>query len=262
MQYVDVKIHDGVATIMMQRPDVRNALNPQLIEDLRTAFSDVHQEKKVMSVLLTGQGDEFCSGMDLSVMKEIADMPEHEALPEWFTLWRNLTELLEELLRFPRPVVAAIDGAAVGAGLAIALACDILVLSERASLSAVAVRRGLVGGATTALLNFRYGAALAARMAIAGHQIDAHEAYRLGMCYSKPVVPEQIWVAAKAVGEECGKSAGEALQANKKLLNESIGESLIGQLAAGAADSATACTTESASEGIRSFLEHRLPEWP
>ena len=261
MQYVDVKVHGNVATILMDRPAVRNALNPQLLQDLSTAFSDVHQEKRVASVVLTGNGDHFCSGMDLNVLSEIAEMPDSEAFPEWLTAWRHLTELLEQMLRFPKPIIAAVDGAAVGAGLGLALAADLVIPSTRASFAALAVRRGLVGGATAALLSFRFGGAIAARMLLTGQPIDASEGHRLGMCVS-PVAPEQIWVAATEFAGQCSHAPREAIQATKRLLNESIGETLLTQLAAGTADSATACTTDSATEGIRSFLERREPKWP
>lgn len=261
MQYVDVKVHDSVATILMDRPQTRNALNPQLIEDLLTAFSDVHQEKRVASVVLTGSGEHFCSGIDLRVLAEISGMPESAALPEWFSAWRNLTELYESMLRFPKPIVAAVDGAALGAGLGLALAADLIVASKRASFGAVAVRRGLVGGATTALLSFRFGAAITARMVLTGQPVDAAQASRWGLC-DEPVDSEQIWVAANELAIRCGNAPREAVQATKRLLNEEVGEMLLSQLSAGAADSATSCTTESATEGIESFLEARDPVWP
>lgn len=261
MQYVDVKVHGNIATILLDRPNVRNALSPQLLEDLSTAFSDIHQEKRAQAVVLTGNGEHFCSGLDLQILSEITEMPEAEAMSEWFSAWRNLTELLEQMLRFPKPIVAAVDGAALGAGLGLALASDLVVASSRASFAAMAVRRGLVGGATAALLSFRLGGSVAARMLLTGQPITSTEAYRLGMC-CEPVPPEQIWVAATELAQQCTEAPREAVQATKRLLNEGIGETLLTQLSAGAADSATACTTESATEGIKSFLERREPDWP
>lgn len=261
MQYVDVKIHANVATILMDRTDRRNALNPQLLESLSTALSDVHQEKRARAVVLTGSGEHFCSGMDLKIFSEIAGMSEPDALPEWLSIWRHLTELLEQMLRFPKPIVAAVDGSAIGAGLGLALAADMVVPSTRATFSAAAVRRGLVGGATAALLSFRLGGAAAARLLLTGTTISADEAHRLGMT-DAPVAPDQVWVAASELAGQCAQAPHEAIQATKRLLNEGIGETLLAQLSAGAADSATACTTESAAEGIESFLGRREPQWP
>ena len=261
MQYVDVKVHGNIATILMDRPQVRNALSPQLLEDLSTAFSDCHTEKRAQAVVLTGSGDHFCSGLDLQVLRQISQMSEVDAMPEWFSAWQRLTELLEQMLRFPKPIVAAVDGAALGAGFGLALACDLIVPAKQASFAAMAVRRGLVGGATAALLSFRLGGSVAARLLLTGQAIDADEAYRLGMC-QPPVPSEQIWVAASELARQCTHAPREAVQATKRLLNEGIGETLMSQLSAGAADSATACTTESATEGIESFLERREPKWP
>ncbi|TWU56636.1 2,3-dehydroadipyl-CoA hydratase [Rubripirellula tenax] len=261
MQYVDVKIHENVATLLMDRAGMRNSLNPQLIDDLKTAFSDVHQEKRVRAVVLAGSGEHFCAGIDLRVFGEIAALPTEEALGQWHAAWWHLTELFEQMLRFPKPIVAAVDGSAIGAGLGLALACDIIVPSTRAHLGAGAVRVGLVGGATAALLTFRAGGATASRMLLTSESVDADEAYRLNLTIA-PVSSEHIWIAAKDAAQKCSHGPYEAVQATKRLLNESIGETLMTQLTAGAADSATACTTESAAEGIRSFLDKRVPKWP
>ena len=261
MQYVNVKVLDAVATITMDRTKKCNALNPQLMEDLQTAFSDVHQEKRVKAVVLTGAGDHFCSGIDLSTLSEISRLPQHESVAEWFSIWQKLNQLFENLLRFPKVIVAAVDGCAEGAGFGLALASDIIVVSKRAKLSANAVRHGLVGGSTTALLAYRCGAAVAARLALTGEAIDAEEAHRLGAC-SAPVPESQIWVEATRLAQKASSGPQEAIQANKRMLNESIGEQVLSQLAAGSASSATACTTESAVEGIRAFVEKRVADWP
>ncbi len=145
MQYVDVKVHENIATILLSRAVTCNALNPQLISDLMTALSDVHQEKRVRAVVLAGTGAHFCSGLDLTVLGEIASLPEAQAQSQWFTLWSDLTRLYEEILRFPKPVIAAVDGAAMGAGFALALAADCVVASTTASFAANAVHRGMVG---------------------------------------------------------------------------------------------------------------------
>ena len=232
-----------------------------MVLDLRTAVSDIHQEKRVGAVVLTGAGDHFCSGMDFQTLAEIADLPSSEALTQWFAVWQQLTELLQEILRLPKPVIAAVDGAAMGAGFGLALAADIMVTSDRAKFAANAVQHGLVGGATASLLAFRANSAVAARMVLSGEAIDANEAHRIGLT-AKITVPDQIWVQASELAKQCAAAPREALQANKRVLNESIGEQLQMQLAIGANDSATACTTDAAQEGIRAFIEHRPAKWP
>lgn len=261
MQHADVKVHGAVATVLLDRAPVRNALSPPLLDDLELALSDIHQEKRVRAVVLSGAGDHFCSGIDLRVLRDVSELPEVESFTTLHEYWRKLTEVYEQMLRFPKPIVAAVDGAAVGAGLGLALASDVIVASDRATFTAAAAHRGLVGGATAALLTFRLGGASAARLLLTGDSIDAAEAHRLGLC-DPPVAADQIWVAASEIGRRCGLAPAEAVQATKRVLNENIGETLITQLSTGAADSATFCTTEAAEEGIRSFLEDRQPEWP
>lgn len=261
MQNVELKIVDGVATIIMDRPEACNALDAQLIADLTLCLSDVHQEKRVRSVVLTGKGDHFCSGVDLKAFAKLSELEPMDAQIAWHEAWRELTELCETLLRFPKPVVSAIDGPAIGAGLALALSSDLMVMSRRATLVANAAERGLIGGLTAPLLNFRYGAALAARMLLTGEPVDADEAYRLGMC-CEVVDSDQVWVASNSWAKRCGNAPPESLQATKRILNECIGETLITNLASGAATGATVCSTESAIEGIVAFVEKRDPEWP
>ena len=258
---VTVKVHDHVATILMDRASVRNALSPKLVQDLQTAFSDVHQEKRARAVVLAGNGDHFCSGVDLAVLDQIAGQPPADRFTQWMQVWQQQTELLEQILRFPKPIVAAVDGMAIGSGLALALAADFVVPTSDASFSSGAVQRGLVGGSTAALLSFRFGGTIAARMLLDDQPIGADEAYRLGMC-QPPTSPEQVWVVADGLARRCGSAPSEAMQATKRLLNESIGETLLTQLAAAAAQSATACTTETAAEGIQAFLQKRDPHWP
>ncbi len=261
MQHVDVKVHDCVATILMDRPLKRNSLSPLLIEDLILAFSDVHQEKRVRGVVLTGAGEHFCSGVDLETFAEITEMTATDGMQQWFEHWNRLTELFETMLRFPKPIVAAVDGSAIGTGFGLVMACDLVVASTNARFSIQAVRRGLVDGATAALVHFRLGGAVAARMLIAGDELDADELHRMGGC-SKPTHPDLLWVAAADRVRKCAEGSAEAIQATKRVLNEGIGEHLLTQLAAGAAGSATLCTTEAASEGVRAFLEKRPPKWP
>ena len=261
MQHVDIKIHGSVATILLSRADTHNALSPQLLEDLQQAFSDIHQEKRVRSVILTASGDHFCSGVDLKTLSQINDLPEMQSLPELHGYWQRLTGTLEQMLRFPKPIIAAVDGAAIGAGFALVLAADMTIATTQARFAADAPRRGLVGGATAALLNFRLGGAQAARLLLTGRSIDAAEAFRIGLC-NPPVSSDQIWVTASQLAAACTEFPAEAVQATKRILNESVGEALMTQLVAGAADSATACTTEAASEGIEAFLQRREPQWP
>jgi methylglutaconyl-CoA hydratase len=122
-------------------------------------------------------------------------------------------------------------------------------------------RRGIVAGLVAPLLTFRLGGSHAARLLLGAEPIDAVEAHRIGV-YHELTGPDQVWARAHELAAQCARSAPEALQLTKKLLNETIGEQLETLLTAGAAASATARTTEAAKEGLTAFLEKREPKWP
>lgn len=258
---VDIKMLDSVATLVINRPEVCNALDAACIDQLIEALGDVHQEKRIRSVIITGKGDHFCSGIDFKHFAEITQLEPPESHQAWYQQWSKLAELCETILRYPKPVIAAVNGSAIGSGLALALACDILVMSRSATLIANAAHRGLVGGVTAPLLAFRSSAAVAARMLLGGAEMDADEALQIGLA-AEVVDNDQTWVAAGRWAETCGQVPRESAQASKRMLNETIGETLLTQLASGAASGAAICNTDAASEGINAFVEKRDPEWP
>src|SRR5690554_1285087 len=130
MNRVDVKVHAPTATILMDRKEQGNALDEQLIAELSQALFDLHQEKKVRAVVLTGAGEDFCRGIDMQQLHRPTLAGELEAPMLWIQQWQRLGELIEQLLRFPKPVIAAVDGAAWGGGFALVLACDLVVASR------------------------------------------------------------------------------------------------------------------------------------
>jgi len=165
------------------------------------------------------------------------------------------------MLQLPKPIIAAVDGAVIGIGLALVLASDLVVASHRATFSLPAPKRGLVSGLVAPLVVFRHGAALASRLMLGGEEIDAAEAHRLGIVHHL-VQPDQVWVRANSWGQSIAESSSESLQLSKKLLNEMIGETLSMELSTGAAATATALTTEAASEGMKAFNEKRPTKFP
>jgi enoyl-CoA hydratase/carnithine racemase len=258
MSQVRIHVHQHTGTIVLSRPEKRNALTRQTIAEIGQAFHDLHLEKKVRAVVISGSGPSFCAGMDLAEMSETAKQPDAYAL--WEQDARVYRELLEIMLRFPKPIIAAVDGAAVAGGIGLVLASDIVVASTGAKFGVPEPKRGLVAGIVAPLLNFRLGSSRAAYLLLTARMIDADEALRIGLAH-EVVAPEQIWARASQIAAECAESAPEALGMTKKLLNETIGDHLQTLLTAGAALSSAARTTEAAKEGLAAFLEKRPPQW-
>jgi methylglutaconyl-CoA hydratase len=255
---IQVKVHAPSGTIVLQRPDSRNALSRLMLLQLQQAFEDLHQERRVRAVILTGAGSAFCAGTDLAEMH--ATYGTEDVLEQWHRDTTQLKDLLETMLRFPKPIVAAVNGPAVGAGAGLALACDIVLGTPPATFGFPEPHRGLVAGLAAPLLAFRAGGGVAGNLLLTGRLIDAEEAARLGI-YHQIVPYHQAWAAAHQQAVHCAEASPEAIQLTKRMLNETIGEQLQTVLSAGAAASAAARTLESAQEGLAAFLEKRPPQW-
>jgi|694.fasta_scaffold00384_33 enoyl-CoA hydratase/carnithine racemase len=256
---IQVKITDSVGTIILNRPKRCNALTGEMIQQLSQALADLHQEKKVRGVILTGSGAHFCTGMDLKQWQQIQGS--ENALHQWYSDADALKTLIEQILWLPKPVVAAVDGAAMGSGLALVFACDLVVASQSATFSAASCKRGLVSGLVAPLACFRSGAALASGLLIGDQELSAVEAKDCGFVHHV-VDSDKIWVRSKSWLETISQGAAESIQLTKRVLNEMIGEQLSSQLASGAAALATSLTTEAASEGLGAYVEKRPPSFP
>jgi methylglutaconyl-CoA hydratase len=255
---VKIQVHDETATVTLNRPDKRNALSRGLLAALHQALDDLHQERRVRGVIVTGAGSVFCAGMDLSEM--LATKDQEDRLAQWHADSVVYHDLIEAMLRFPKPLVAAVNGPAVAGGAGIVMACDLVVAAHSATFGFPEPRRGIVAGMVAPLLAFRVGGARAAYLLLTAELIDATEALRYGL-FHELVADDKIWARAHELVGEIARSAPEAVQMTKRLLNETIGEQLLLQLTAGAAASAASRTTEAAAEGLAAFIEKRDPKW-
>jgi methylglutaconyl-CoA hydratase len=245
-------------TIILNRPDKRNALSRQMLEDIAQALDDLHQERKVRAVILTGAGTAFCAGMDLAEMQATSQQP--DAWAQWHHDAVQYRELIDKMLLFPKPIIAAVNGPAVAGGAGLMLASDIVIGTPEARFGLPEPRRGIVAGLVSPLLVFRIGGSHAANLLLTARLIEPAEAQRIGL-FHEVVKSDFVWARAQEIAGEVAKCAPEAIQLTKKMLNETIGEHLGTLLSAGAAASATARTTEAAREGLAAFLEKREPKW-
>jgi methylglutaconyl-CoA hydratase len=259
MPLVRVNIHQHAGTIILNRAEKRNALNRAMLAELAQALDDLRQERRVRAIVLTGAGSAFCAGMDLGEMHETSKQESPHV--QWHEDASSYRDLLETMWRLPKPLIAAVNGPAMAGGAGLVLGCDIVLAAHTASFGLPEPLRGIVAGMVTPLLAFRIGGGQAARLLLSAMTIDAAEALRIGL-FHELIDPDQLWPRAVEMAAQCARSAPQALQLTKQMLNETVGEHLPTLLSAGAAASAAARTTEAAAEGLAAFLEKREPRWP
>ena len=250
---VKIKVHAPSGTIIFQRPAKRNALSRLMMLQIKQALEDLHQERKVRAVVLTGAGDAFCAGIDL---KEIhATYSAEDAQQQWHRDAVQYKDLLEVMLRYPKPIIAAVNGPAAAAGEGLVLASDIVVAAPQATFGLPEPRRGLVAGPIAPLLVFRVGGGPA--RASAPDRANGRCTGRQGVGDLPPDRQQRPGLGHGS--RDCRpmhESSPEAIQLTKRMLNETIGEHLSLQLNTGAAVTATARTTEAAEEGVAAFLRN------
>ena len=256
---IKTHVHGPAGTIILNRPEKRNALSRALIAELQQALADMHQERRMRTVILTGAGNAFCAGMDLAEMA--ATSQSEDPLPQWHQDALDYLDLVQNMLLFPKPLVAAVVGPALAGGCGLALACDIVVAGESAQFGLPEPRRGLVAGVVAPLLAFRIGAGRAGYLLLTAQTISAAAAHASGLAH-EVIADDKVWARGAQIAADCAACAPESLQLTKRILNETIGERLGAELSVGASASATARTTEAAAEGLAAFLERREPKWP
>jgi methylglutaconyl-CoA hydratase len=257
---IDVKVTGPIGTIVLNRPDRRNALTRAMLAQLGQALGDLHLEKRVRAIVVTGTGTAFCAGMDLHEMHAAATLPESDQQQDWGDTAQAYHDVVTQMIELPKPIIASVNGPAVAGGAGLVLASDIVVASPTAQFGLPEPRRGIIAGVVAPLLAFRAGGGTAARLLLSAALITADEAHRLGI-YHELIDEPRLWARSAQIGEECSLAAPEALQLTKRLVYETIGEQLATQLSVGAAMSATSRTTEAAKEGLSAFIEKRKPEW-
>jgi methylglutaconyl-CoA hydratase len=248
--------HGPVVVLTLNRPERRNALGSELVEQLSAALSHADHETTVRAVVITGNGPAFCAGRDL---KEI-DGPEASAEAEKSSIARvqAIADLLTQVHQLSKVTIAALNGDALAGGAGLATACDFVIAAGTARIGYPEVRRGLVPAMVLHDLVRQVGERRARSLLLTGVPIGADEAERWGLF--NRVVPQE-WCLKEAItlGQALVMSAPHAVDTTKRLLAEATGRPV--DLRGAAAISAQASVSTEAFEGIRAFLERRPPEW-
>lgn len=246
---VEVERFGAVVVITINRPERRNALDPEAMSGIGRALVAAEEDDAVRCVVLTGAGEKaFCAGMDLKAFAEGGISP--DALPK-----PGLEVLVERI--YPKPVIAAINGAALAGGFEIMLACDLVVAADHALFGIPEVKRGLVAAGGGTRLPRRLPLAIALEFGLTGEPVDAATALRLGLV-NRVVPAVGVRDAALALAEKVAANSPLAVAATKELMwAEAAGM----PLAAVGARSKPVFDSEDAREGAVAFAERRPAVW-
>ena len=246
---------DSIAYVTLNRPKVLNALNKKTWADLRTAFEAARDDASVRGVILTGAGDKaFIAGADIS---ELANVSAVEA-EESSTFGQEVLNLVENL---GKPVIAAINGFALGGGCETAMACTIRVASEHAKFGQPEVKLGLIpGGGGTQRLPRLVGKGRALQIILSGEIISAQEAYRIGLV--NEVVPAaDVITRAEAILKQIFSNAPIAVKYSLEAVNKGLETSVAEGLSLEASLFGLCAGTEDKREGTQEFLQKRAPQF-
>jgi methylglutaconyl-CoA hydratase len=257
MTALTVSLQDGVQTLTLSRPDVRNAFNDEVIAELKNAFIAVAQNPQVLCVVLAAEGPAFCAGADLNWMRRMADYTHAENLADA----GELAAMLKAIYTCPQPTIARVQGDVYAGGLGLVAACDMVVSVDTAHYCLSEVKLGLIPATISPYVIRAMGARAAHRYFLTAERFDAHEAHRVGLVH-EVVPPDALdsqvdeWVQALL------KASPNALRACKKLLQDvaerEINDPLIRQTVEGIADIRA---SSEGKEGVQSFLQKRKPGW-
>lgn len=251
---VELTVDNTVAIIALNRPEVRNAINDALRAELVAALERVATDAAVRAVVLTGKGKVFCSGGDISGMKERLNAPAGEVA---FNGWRRQGQTHKSvalLHGLPKPVIAAVNGAAAGLGCDMALACDFIVASEHAMFTMSFIKRGLVSdGGGMYFLPRRVGLPRAKELIFTGRSVDAKEALAIGLA-DRVASAETMLADAVGWARELGQGSSAAIALSKAILDRSFESPEEQVFALGREAQAVCYTTAEHWDAVAAFL--------
>lgn len=251
-----IEIKNAVATIVLNRPEVYNAFNDEMSFELQDALKQVTKDKAIRAMVLTGSGNKaFCSGQDLKAdrgneVKSFSD-----------SVKKRYNPIIRLITQMPKPVICRLNGVAAGAGCSLALACDVIIASENASLIEVFIHIGLVPDSGSSFFlsrNLSYQKAF--ELATRGTKLSAREALELGLI-NKVVKPEELDTAIIAEAAFYASAPTKAIALIKKMLQKGMTASLDSALNYEAYCQQIAGGTADCKEGVKAFLEKRRPEF-
>jgi methylglutaconyl-CoA hydratase len=250
-----LEIEAAIATITLTRPEKRNAISTEMIEDVLTALGEA-EGSTARVVILTGEGKAFCSGMDLDELRAIAKRSPAEHLDDS----RRMARLFRTLYSYPKPTIAAVNGAAIAGGCGLATLADFTIAVPAAQFGYTEVRIGFVPALVSVFLRRQIGEKRTRDLALSGRLIAASEAQAMGLI-NEVVSPEELIPAARRLAATLIASSPTSLKSTKRLLLQMSEAELDRDISYAIQENAEIRSTPDFTEGLSAFLEKRAPKW-
>ena len=250
---------DSIATIILNRPDNMNTYNIEMLNELVSVLETATLDDQVRAVIITGEGRAFSAGADVQGIDGLLALKTE--LPETQDTLKMVARVTLAIRQVPKPVIAALNGVVAGGAANFALACDLVVASEKARMAQNFINIGLVpdGGGTYFLPNL-IGYQRTAEIFFTGKILTADEAFNLGL-YNRVVPPDELMPAARELAEDLAQKPTAAIAAGKKILNREVIPALQQYLVAETRAQRCMVATHDAKEGMTAFLEKRKPNF-
>ena len=257
MKHLLLDTAGGVTTVTLNRPDVRNAFNDEVITEMAAVLMELGKRPEVRCIVLAGNGPAFCAGADLNWMKRVAGYTREQNLEDA----GGLARMLELLYRCPKPTVAKVHGDTYAGGMGLVSACDIAVAAENVQFCLSEGKLGLIPATISPYVIRAMGARAAHRWFLTAERFSAAEAHRIGFVHE--VVPAaQLDAKVAEIAQALVQAGPMAVKACKQLVHDVAGHEINAGLVRRTVEAiADIRASDEGREGIRSFLEKRKPDW-
>jgi methylglutaconyl-CoA hydratase len=253
---IKCEMDGAVGTLTLNRPEKRNAISSDMIKELLTALSNAESHPDLRVLILTGAGKAFCSGMDLETLQAISAQTAAENLGDS----REMARLFQRIYSFPKPLITAVNGAAIAGGCGIATFSDITLAVPEAKFGYTEVRIGFIPALVSVLLRRQIGEKHAREILLTGRIFDAAEAYRLGLVTEIVPCPDLL-KRAREFSAILLESSPTSIRRTKRLLLHYEESEIQQEIELATQENAAIRGTEDFREGLASFLEKRSPKW-
>ena len=247
---------NGVTTITLNRPDKRNALSPTLMKEIVEALNEAADGDDGV-VILTGAGPAFCAGLDMEHMAT----PHSNTHEEGCRDAESMARMLRTVFEFPKPIIAAVNGAAIAGGMGLATLCDFTLATPEAKFGYTEVKVGFVPAIVLSFLLRQVGERRTRELLLSGRMLKAQEALQFGLV-TQIVAAEELIQTAEATAQGLLQNSPQAMYEVKRLLTLHAKSRLDSELEEAIEINANHRSAEDFREGIEAFLQHRKPEWP